>query len=112
MSLAQPKPSKGARLRTKRAAKAKAARAYAEVCRQVDLRDNFACVACGRYANPHRTYESQRGHHHHIQFRSRGGADTTANICLVCQRCHADIHAHKLSIAGNADTGLTILRVT
>ena len=41
-------------------------------------------------------------------FRSKGGPTSTENECLLCQYCHALIHARQLWILGkNADKRLT-----
>lgn len=105
------KPSRSKRLTDAKAAKAAAKRAYQEVCRLVNLRDHFTCVACDAEARPGWPDALLRGHHHHITFRSHRGADTTANLCLLCPRCHADVHEHRLTITGNADRKLVIRRV-
>lgn len=31
---------------------------------------------------------------HHILFRSQGGDDVKANLCLLCQSCHDALHAY------------------
>jgi hypothetical protein len=74
----------------------------------VNLRDKYHCRACGAPTDPTATGLLKRGHHHHIVYRSAGGETTTANTCLVCAKCHADEHAHRIAIEGNADVGLTI----
>jgi len=81
-----------------------------EVYRAVDLRDRGSCRVCGGF--------SGTLHHHHLRYRSRGGPDATGNIILCCPRCHADIHAARLRVTGDADmrdtsgllAGLTIAR--
>lgn len=63
---------------------------------QVDARDGRACRCCGR---------REKLHHHHLTFRSRGGGDETSNVALLCQFCHALLHARQLWIIGtNADS--------
>ncbi len=111
MGIPCPKPSKGVRLRTKKAVQEQDKRDYAEVCRVVNQRDQYRCVACGNGADPRAASELQRGHHHHVQFRSRGGQDVSSNLCLLCALCHADVHDRKLFISGNADTRLVVRRV-
>lgn len=85
-----------------------AARAQQDVYRLVDVRDKYRCRACEASASPRALHELQRGHHHHIEYRSKGGADTTANICLLCPSCHADVHEGRLTIRGNADGELKV----
>lgn len=48
---------------------------------------------------------------HHIRFRSRGGGNTTANLACLCRVCHAEIHAYRLALSGNADKKLKIERM-
>lgn len=65
----------------------------------VSERDGRACRCCAR---------KDGLHHHHLVFRSRGGADSTENELLLCKFCHALIHARQLWILGkNADKRLT-----
>jgi 5-methylcytosine-specific restriction endonuclease McrA len=47
---------------------------------------------------------------HHVTYRSRGGKDETRNNCLLCRKCHADVHAGIVKLAGNA-SGAAGLRV-
>ena len=84
------RPSTRARLRRARRASRRAA-AY----RLVDLRDRGRCRVCGD--------TSGTMHHHHIRYRSLGGADSSDNVALVCARCHADIHAARIRLSGDAD---------
>lgn len=86
----------------RRAAKRRAKlAAYRQVCAEVDRRDGVACRLCGRMA--------QAGaHHHHIQYRSRGGKDTTDNLIRICGGCHCDIHAKRIVVTGNANGQLQI----
>lgn len=66
---------------------------------QVDARDQRQCRCCGR---------RDKLHHHHLTFRSKGGMDTTENVLLLDQFCHALLHARQLWILGkNADKRLT-----
>lgn len=111
-----PKPSKPpTRRRTAHAARKAAARrleaiARAEVYRAVHLRDRGSCRLCGAVSATH--------HHHHLVYRSRGGKDTTNNVIICCASCHADIHAARVRVTGDADArdasgllaGLTIAR--
>ena len=65
----------------------------------VQQRDGRRCRCCGR---------KDRLHHHHLVFRSKGGAWSSENILLLCSGCHALLHARQLWIFGkNADKRLT-----
>lgn len=77
-----------------------------DVYRIVTERDKRKCRACLNQANPSALDMLSKGHHHHIVFRSAGGKDESSNLMLACARCHAAIHAHRLSVRGNADEEL------
>jgi 5-methylcytosine-specific restriction endonuclease McrA len=69
------------------------------VAAAVSLRDDYRCRCCHRRDGLH---------HHHLTFRSKGGAHCTENELLLCKFCHALVHARQLSILGkNADKHLT-----
>lgn len=113
MGLLYPKPSRGARLRMKKAANEKHSRELTALYRAVYLRDGYRCVACHRVVIPNALEELRRAHPHHIVFRSqatKAEKHTTKNVCTVCAICHGDIHDRKLFISGNADVRLTITR--
>lgn len=105
-----PKPSKGARLRTKQAAIRAAQAAQLQVYRAVNVRDQYRCRACEGRAHPGDVSEFTRGHHHHIVYRSKGGTHSTRNVCLLCALCHADVHEGRLTIRGDADGELKVAR--
>jgi 5-methylcytosine-specific restriction endonuclease McrA len=63
----------------------------------VQVRDRFKCRHC-------RTKDGVDVHH--IKLRSAGGKDDSANCCLLCRICHAEIHAYRLSVKGNANEHL------
>jgi hypothetical protein len=86
----------------------KKAAALREVHKAVDLRDKRRCRAYGVRVNPTASSLLERGHRHHIRFRSQGGQDTTENLITLSARAHADIHAGKLHIlSDNADRKVT-----
>jgi 5-methylcytosine-specific restriction endonuclease McrA len=57
--------------------------AYAELSRQVLVRDSWRCQNCGRAS------ELQV---HHLRFRSALGDDSLENLITLCVDCHASIH--------------------
>ena len=86
----------GSRAAEKKAARRDEQANWRKVVRAVQDREKFLCRCC-----------HLRGEHaHHLRFRSRGGNDTVDNVVLLCQVCHADIHAYRLSIVGNDANGL------
>lgn len=97
LSNAQPKP-------LSRAAEKQDARKLKEAFRKViyrlvSKRDQYACRCChAKGPGPL--------HHHHIRHRSLQGHDTEQNIVLLCQKCHADVHAWRLSIHGTDANGV------
>lgn len=94
--------------------KAEKAKAEAEherqVYAQVNARDRYTCRVCGAAADPKAVGVLNRGHHHHVVYRSAGGPTETWNIALLCARCHNAEHHHDLDVEGNADVALTMLR--
>lgn len=101
------KSDEPSRLQMKRDKKAEAEANEREVYRTVNVRDAWRCRCCERACDPYVPDMLRRGHHHHIEYRSAGGATTTENVCLLCADCHGDEHAHRLKIEGNADVALT-----
>jgi 5-methylcytosine-specific restriction endonuclease McrA len=107
------KVPKGARLRTDKAAAAKALRTLSALYRTVYQRDGYRCVACRAPVDPASLDPLKRAHPHHIVPRSLAGKavkHTTANVTTLCKSCHYDVHDKHLSISGNADKRLTIKR--
>jgi 5-methylcytosine-specific restriction endonuclease McrA len=78
--------------------RAEKAENWARVCKAVNERDGFCCRACGRRTNPHASSLLEKGHHHHIEFRSKGGHDQTDNVVLLCAVDHDKFHRHELRI--------------
>lgn len=71
--------------------------AYAEV----DKRDGHCCRVCHkRVGGIGMLYAA---HHHHLIYRSRGGADETQNIVTLCVRCHQAQHDGEMRLSGDAD---------
>jgi 5-methylcytosine-specific restriction endonuclease McrA len=85
--IAKRRPS---RLDVRDAARAKEAN-WRKVTALVKKRDKV-CRLCGRPASDC----------HHVEFRSRGGADTPENAVLLCRTCHSDVHGHVVKLAGTA----------
>lgn len=75
----------------------------------VTLRDRHRCRVCRRWCDPHGVGLLQRGPHHHLVYRSLGGADTTQNICLLCPACHADEHQSRVRLSGERMCGRRVL---
>jgi 5-methylcytosine-specific restriction endonuclease McrA len=96
-----------------KAKRAEAKRVEREVYKSVDHRDKFTCRACGGRADPNAIGLLNRGHRHHIVYRSAGGATSRQNCCLVCAECHDRIHQQRtLTIQGNADAVLEFIEWT
>jgi hypothetical protein len=82
-----------------------------EVYDAVNRRDRYRCRACGVSCDPGAVDMLRRGHHHHVTYRSKRGPTRTYNVCLLCPECHADVHAKRLFLSGNADDELQIERI-
>lgn len=68
------------------------------VSKQVDRRDNYRCRCCGQPTNPEAVDLLERGHRHHLTYRSKGGNDVASNVLSLCARCHDAEHRHRLRI--------------
>lgn len=95
----KPEPRATAKARHQR----QRATAHRAVYAAVTARDGSVCRVC-------QARDSLLMHRHHIVYRSKGGATTSANVALVCGACHADIHAGRIHLAGDADGPLAITR--
>jgi 5-methylcytosine-specific restriction endonuclease McrA len=93
--LAKPRPRA---LDKKDALRAKAIN-WRTVSRDVKRRDRGKCRLCGQVGSDV----------HHVEFRSRGGADTIDNLVLLCRADHDAVHQHVVKLAGSA-TALKIGR--
>lgn len=87
------------------------------VCKQVDARDRGRCRACGRQCDTRAIDPLEKGHRHHIEFRSKGGQDVASNLVTLCAVCHDKVHVKRtLRIEATtpygADNALTIWRAT
>jgi hypothetical protein len=92
----------------KKAAKLEADSLERRVYRIVTLREGHRCRVCGKRCNPGGIGLLDRGHHHHIRYRSAGGETTTWNVCLLDKGCHDRVHLKcDLRIEGDADLALT-----
>jgi len=93
------------RTEARQAQKAAQAANWREVCREVNARDGFCCRVCGRRTNPHAASMLEKGHHHHIEYRSKGGMDVAENVCLLCPTCHEQVHRGGLRIETATPSG-------
>lgn len=63
-----------------------------KVCDQVDARDEYSCVRCGR------SLYSTAGSRHHRKLRSQGGKHRVEVLILLCGSgttgCHGWVHAN------------------
>ena len=100
---ATPKPAKGSKTREKARAKARQRRSDWFVYQAVDLRDGHLCRLC-------HCWQGANIERHHIVFRSQCGETTTANVLSLCAECHQSVHAHRVTLSGDADTVLTVVR--
>lgn len=92
------KPAYGDAAKAKRARTNAKARTYRSVCALVDARDVGICQVC---LGPAASWTGP-AEHHHIVFRSRGGAHHVENVITVCGSCHKDIHDGRVVVTGTA----------
>jgi len=98
------------RVDDKRERKAEAESNWRKVCAAVTKREASHCRVSGVRVDPNAPDMLRRGEHHHVVFRSAGGEDTTANVILVSLEVHKAIHAGRIQVEGNGDTGISIWR--
>jgi hypothetical protein len=84
--------------------------AWLAVKAAVRQRDGDICRACDAPVDHRASVDRLTAAHvHHIQPRSLGGENSTANCCVLCAECHQRAHASqatRLVIVGNADDTL------
>ena len=100
-----PQPKGESRLMRRYKKRAAEQQAERDAYRAVNVRDGYRCRACGKSADTRSVDSLSRGHHHHLTFRSKGGEHSTANVCLLCARCHDDLHAHRLRLEVTTEQG-------
>jgi len=54
------------------------------------MRDSYRCQQCGK--------KGVRLQAHHIVYREHGGKDTLANVLTLCETCHHQLHAGKITL--------------
>jgi len=98
-----PKPTK-TRLDDKLARRSAEAKEMRDCFTKVSLREAFCCRVTGVNVAPNALSMIERGHHHHITYRSRGGTHETNNVVLVSAKVHQAIHNGEMRLTGDADT--------
>lgn len=98
------------RVAVARERKAAAEKAWRAVCQVIDARDGKRCRCCDKRSDPDGTGLLDRGHRHHLIYRSAGGKDVSENLITLCASCHDDEHHNRLRIEGNPDERLTFWR--
>lgn len=104
------KAEEPSRRETKAARRTAAEAAWRAVCKAVDARDGRQCRCCDKRSDPDATGLLERGHRHHIVYRSAGGSDLPDNLVTLCASCHEDEHRSRLMVEGNPDERLVFWR--
>jgi 5-methylcytosine-specific restriction endonuclease McrA len=107
-----PKPA--SRYESKKARKDAEEAERRRVYAAVDKRDGRACRVCGKPSRLEAVGLLDRGHRHHLVYRSDEGLDATWNVCHLCAHCHHEEHQHRIKLSGNADMdkGICLERLT
>lgn len=73
-----------------------------EVQRIVYERDDNTCQnpSCGWNAGMRESHGSRILELHHIEHHASGGTNTAANLVVLCNRCHDEVHAGRISMDG------------
>ena len=69
----------------------------------VDLRDRSVCRVTGEFLTLGHSDPHKRKERHHMIRRSRGGLHQTANVLTVSAFIHAQDHAGKIRLSGDAN---------
>jgi hypothetical protein len=69
----------------------------------VDLRDKSVCRVTGEFLTSGASDPHKRKERHHMIRRSRGGLHQTANVITVSAFIHAQDHAGKVRLSGDAN---------
>ena len=69
-----------------------------EVQKEAYARDNNCCRACGGGPGHWVRPGSSMLELHHIQHHAKGGSNLLANLIVLCNMCHDDVHAGRLDI--------------
>ena len=98
-----PKTVHGRTRREDKQARVSAATAAERACYlAVNARDGHRCRVCQRAVGGIGLLD--RVIHHHLIFRSQGGAHDSANVLTICPSCDEAVHrSGKLQLAGDAD---------
>jgi hypothetical protein len=64
----------------------------------VYARSNNTCQLCGWNHSKWTKDDPRIIEIHHIEGHAEGGMNTPDNLCILCSRCHDDIHAGKLNL--------------
>ena len=99
LSNAAPKPAPRWVEKAKR--KADEAKAIKECYAAVDQRDGRQCRVCQARVGGVGLLDAT--HHHHLQYRSKGGEHSTDNVITLCVRCHTALHAGEIALSGDAN---------
>ncbi len=99
-AFAIPKPAPRWKDKAKKLADDK--KAERECYAQVDRRDSHCCRVCR--ARVGGVGMLQAVHHHHLVYRSRGGAHDTKNVVSLCVKCHSAVHNGEIRLSGDADS--------
>jgi hypothetical protein len=97
------KQADGGRYARKASRLAQAKARERQVHQQVDARDHHTCRVCGRYCSPLAVGLLERSHRHHLAYRSKGGDTSASNLATLCAHCHADVHAGRVRLSGDAE---------
>ena len=98
--------SKWGSRQAKRAQKLKAQKAaiaaWRVISQQVKARFQGVCQVC-QQPTMSSGHPAKIGACHHITFRSAGGSSDLSNLLWACGACHEAIHAHLVTVRGDAD---------
>ena len=69
----------------------------AKVAEEAFLRDNSMCRICGWKHSQWTRQDPRFLELHHFEAHQSGGRNVTANLIVLCNKCHDDVHAHRVT---------------
>jgi 5-methylcytosine-specific restriction endonuclease McrA len=91
------------RFARKQQARIEEAKALRRCYAAVDARDRRQCRVCRKRTDPNAIGLLDRGQHHHLVYRSRGGDHHPRNVLTLCSQCHQSQHGGLIRLSGDAD---------
>lgn len=74
-----------------------------DIQKEVYERDQNRCRACGWIMERSTARDPRILELHHLEEHAKGGKNLPRNLIVICSRCHDDVHAERLLLAGTGE---------